>query len=78
MNTSTYKSETMEQISVSIDGYNSRALLTRFVGDRTWEARGADFDKFNIVLHDGSKTKFTRSTALRLAEQFIRTGREFL
>lgn len=78
MKTSTYTSHGMQQISVTVDGFTARALLTRFAGERTWSVRGAVYEKFDIVCYDGTKTKFTRSTALELAEQFIRTGREFL
>ena len=78
MNTSTYKSDSIEQISVTVEGFDSRALLTRLVGQRTWAVRGAYADDFSVVMHDGEKTRFIKSTALRLAEQFIRTGREFL
>ena len=78
MNSSTHRSETMEQISVTVEGYTERALLTRFAGERTWSVRGAVYDQFDVECHDGAKIRFTRSTALRLAEQFIRTGRDFL
>ena len=78
MNTSTYRSDSMEQISVTAEGFKNRALLTRFAGERTWAVRGAYYDDFNVVMHDGEKTHFLKSTALELAEQFIRTGREFL
>ncbi len=80
MKTTTYKSESFEQILVTVDGFKTRALLTRFAGDRVWSVRGTcfDVDKFDIQCHDGLKTKFTRKTALELAEKFIRTGRAFL
>lgn len=78
MKTSHYKSNTMEQVLVSIEGYETEALLTRFVGERTWEVRGKNFARFDITMRDGNKTQFLRSTALHLAEQFIRTGRDFL
>ena len=76
-----YRVPGMEQIRVTIAGYDTRALLTRFKGSRTWSVRGthdSNAINFEIVMHDGDRTRFVRATALRLAEQFIRTGREFL
>jgi len=37
-----------------------------------------NFARFDITMRDGNKTQFLRSTALHLAEQFIRTGRDSL
>jgi hypothetical protein len=78
MNTSTFRSETIEQITVTVEGFKARALLTRFAGERTWAVRGANFERFDVVLRDGERERFLKSTAMRLAEQFIRTGREYL
>jgi hypothetical protein len=80
MNTSTHTSLTMQQITVSVEGFKAKVLLTRFNGSRLWAARGSiDGGNFDIVLHDGiARQSFQKATALRLAELFIRTGREFL
>ena len=80
MNTSTYKSGSIEQISVTIDGYANRVLLTRFKGSRTWSVRGSfgSQARYEVECHDGLKTQFIRATALELAERFITTGREYL
>jgi len=77
----TYRIPGMEQMRMTIEGYNARVLLTRFKGNRTWSVCGThdpEAYKYEIVLRDGERTRFVRATALRLAEQFIRTGREFL
>ena len=78
--TSTYRSESIEQISVTAEGFTNRALLTRFRGSRTWSVRGSFGDQmqYGVECHDGLKTQFIRATALELAERFVCTGREFL
>lgn len=81
MNLSHYRTEGFEQIRVTVDGYQARALLTRFAPWRTWSVRGtfsAEGIEFPVVMHDGDKKLFLKSTALKLAENFIVHGREFL
>ena len=80
MSTSTYTTPHMQQISVKIEGFKAKALLTRFNGSRLWAARGSlDGESYNIVLHDGiARQSFLKATAMELAERFIRTGRDFL
>ena len=81
MNLSTYKTPHMTQIAVTVEGFNERALLTRFSGSRLWAVRGSfgNDRPYDVILHDGiSRQSFLKGTALELAERFIRTGREFL
>ena len=78
MNTKHFKDSTVKQISVSIDGFPNRVLLTRFFSERNWSVRGEIYGELRVEMHDGAKTMFQRATALKLAEQYIRTGREFL
>lgn len=70
----------IETIWVSIDGFANKAQLCRLVGDRKWAVHGTDpwTRSFTVVCYDGDTTEFSKSTAMKMAEQYIRHGREFL
>ena len=61
-----------------------KAWITRFKGERTWAARGADYIQWAkeytkpITLHNGKKEQFIKSTAVELAKLFVETGRTYL
>ena len=59
MKLSTRKTELgMEQITVSEEGFDRRALMTRFPGQRMWSVQGQDTvgSSFNIVFSNGKQT----------------------
>ena len=65
---------------VSIEGFANKAQLCRLVGDRKWAVHGSDSwaGSFTVVCYDGNNTEFSKKTAMKMAEQYIRHGREFL
>lgn len=85
MKVTTYTSEYgMTQICFTDESTGRKAWITRFKGERTWAARGADYITWAkeytkpITLHNGPKEQFIKSTAIELATQFVETGRTYL
>jgi hypothetical protein len=70
MNLSTYADDMMQQITVSADHTERRALMTRLKGKRTWSVRGRvqnSDGRYDLVI----ATAQQKARALAAARDFV-------
>jgi hypothetical protein len=71
MNISIHKTESYQQITVSADFTDRKALLTKFNGQRSWSVRGRTDDDaliYKLKIAD----KLSKSKALSAANDFVK------